>query len=120
MEALTQTFTVLFIAIVVALLMALIIKAIVIVLGRQGAQPTRAAATAPADLAAGGPSASVADGSPPPHHVAAIAAALSVVMDEPQIVHIATARQGSGWTAEGRSAHRASHDTGRGSRSTRR
>ncbi|WP_068431094.1 hypothetical protein [Piscicoccus intestinalis] len=106
MDVLIQTFTVAFIAMIVSLVVAVVIKVIDALLGRE-----RPAAATPAP-AAEVPAAAPGEGFLPAHHVAAIAAAVSAVFDEPQIVHIEPAHQGSGWTSEARAAHRGSHNAG--------
>lgn len=114
---LTYNFLVLGIAIVVSMLVAVVIKVIVGLLGRQLPLPhtvTAGVGTVAPGAATGGPADPSADpDEPPAHHVAAIAAAVASVMDSPQIVHIEPVR-GVGWTAEGRQAHRGSHQTGHG------
>ena len=106
MDVLIQTFTVAFIAMIVSLVVAVVIKVIDALIGRE-----RPAAATPAP-AAEESAAAPGEGFLPAHHVAAIAAAVSAVFDEPQIVHIEPAHQGSGWTSEARAAHRGSHNAG--------
>lgn len=93
------------IAIVIAMAAAALIRGIVALLGRQG---HRGATTA---TAVGIPAVATASDPAPvgPEQVAAIAAALHMVIGDHRIVHIEEARKGSGWVAEGRQAHHASH-----------
>ena len=111
MDVLIQTFTVAFIAVIVSLVVAVVIKVIDALLGRERHAATPAPATE-APAGASGASAAPGEGFLPAHHVAAIAAAVAAVFDEPQIVHIEPAHQGSGWTSEARAAHRGSHNAG--------
>lgn len=89
---------------VVSLLVAVVIKGIVVILRRlEQDGPVRAPvhalpAKAPVTL----------DGIPA-EHVAAIGAAVAAMIGDHHIVHIEETHQGSGWRAEGRQAHHASH-----------
>ncbi len=88
---------------VVSLVVALVIKGIVVILGRlERDGSVRAPAPAPAK-------APVAADAIPAEHVAAIADAVSAVIGDHHIVHIEDTHHGSGWRAEGRQAHHASH-----------
>lgn len=93
-------------AAVVAAAIAVLIKVVVVLLGvleRRGAPAAATPVTAAAPVPA-----PVEEGVPGPH-LAAIAAAVHAVLGAHRIVRIEEARAGSGWTAEGRAAHHASH-----------
>ncbi len=87
-------------AVVISLLVAVVIRGIVVLVSRGGpSEPTtepQAQSTRPDTIQ--------------PSEVAAIAAALSAVLGEHRIVHVARAGRDRTWTYEGRSAHHASHN----------
>jgi Na+-transporting methylmalonyl-CoA/oxaloacetate decarboxylase gamma subunit len=88
-------------AIVVSLLIAVVIKVIVVLLGRVERQP----ASAPAPTAV--PPAPAFDIAA--DHLVVIAAAAYAMIGSHRIVHIDETRRRTGWLAEGRQAHHASH-----------
>jgi len=99
-EVIVRTLWIYGLAIVVSLAVAVIIKVIVVALGmleRKPAAPAQPAAVPPAPFAVD------AD------HVAVIAAAIHAMSGAHRIVHIEAAPHHSGWAAEGRLAHHASH-----------
>lgn len=99
-EVIIKTLFVYGLAIIVSLAVAVIIKVIVVALDmleRKPAAPAQPAAVPP------GPFAVDAD------HVAVIAAAVHAMSSAHRIVHIEAAPHHSGWAAEGRLAHHASH-----------
>jgi hypothetical protein len=108
MSTLQQTLAVAGLAIVVSMIVAVVIQGIVVVLGRSGMRRARAVLTARPAVAM--------DSRPPPAHVVAIAAAVSVVLSAGRIVHIEPRRQDSAWADAGRQAHRSSHNLGRRTR----
>jgi Na+-transporting methylmalonyl-CoA/oxaloacetate decarboxylase gamma subunit len=90
-------------AIVVSLLIAVVIKLIVVLLGRVERKP----ASAPAGVAVPlvpAPAFDVAA-----DHLVVIAAAAYAMIGSHRIVHIDETRRRTGWLAEGRQAHHASH-----------
>lgn len=118
MDVLTQTLTVAGLLVGVSMVVAVVIQGIVVLLGRSADRVAARAALAapPAPDPAALP---VDDGRPPAAHVAAIAAAVSVVFDDAQVVHIEPSRHDTSWTSAGRQAHHSSHHLGpRGSRRT--
>ena len=99
-EVIIKTLWIYGLAIVVSLAVAVVIKVIVVALGkleRTPAAPPRPAAVPPVPLAVD------AD------HIAVIAAAVHAMTGAHRIVHIEAAPHQSGWAAEGRQAHHASH-----------
>ncbi|WP_425309193.1 hypothetical protein AADG42_10620 [Ammonicoccus fulvus] len=108
-----QTLIVFGLLVGVSMVVAVVIQGIVVAMGRSAdrRERTRKSATAPQTDP-------VTAGGPPPEHVAAIAAAVSVVFDDGHIVHIEPVRQDTSWTASGRQAHHSSHHPG--PRTTRR
>ena len=90
-------------AIVVSLLIAVVIKVIVVLLGRVERQP----ASAPAQAAAPPVPAPAFDVAA--DHLVVIAAAAYAMIGSHRIVHIDETRRRTGWLAEGRQAHHASH-----------
>ncbi|MCB1491348.1 MAG: hypothetical protein KDJ77_06050 [Rhodobiaceae bacterium] len=96
-----QSLTIYGIAIVVSMAAAVLIHTIVIVLGRM---ERPAVAAAPAAK----PKAPVEEPITP-EIVAAISAAVQVMLGDHRIVHIEDPHRASGWVAEGRQAHHASH-----------
>lgn len=91
-------------AIVVSLLIAVVIKVIVVLLGRVERQP----ASAPAAAAVPAPPAQLAF-DVAADHLVVIAAAAYAMIGSHRIVHIDETRRRTGWLAEGRQAHHASH-----------
>lgn len=99
-EVIIKTLWIYGLTIVVSLAVAVVIKVIVVALGkleRTPAAPPRPAAVPPVPLAVD------AD------HIAVIAAAVHAMTGAHRIVHIEAAPHHSGWAAEGRQAHHASH-----------
>jgi hypothetical protein len=90
-------------AIVVSLLIAVVIKLIVVLLGRS--EQRTANSPLPAAVS---PAAAPASGIPP-EHLVVIAAAASTMFGEQRSVHIEDTRRRTGWAADGRQAHHASH-----------
>lgn len=103
MDALTVLVTVAVLVVTVSMVIAVVIRGITVALGRSA----RRAAVSPST-----PAAMVDDGRPPAAHVAAIAAAVSVVFDDVQIVRIQPSRHDVGWHASGLAAHHGSHRLG--------
>lgn len=103
MSALQQTLVVAGLAVVISMLVAVVIQAIVVVLGRSGARRPLPAPTPPP---------AAPDTLPPAGHVAAIAAAVSVVLEGGRVVHIEPRLQEASWAAAGRQAHLSSHNLG--------
>jgi hypothetical protein len=87
-------------AIVVSLAVAVVIKVIVVALNMLERKPA-----APAQPAAAPPAAFAVDAD----HLAVIAAAVHAMSGAHRIVHIEAAPRHSGWAAEGRLVHHASH-----------
>lgn len=114
-DTVSQTVTVLALLIGVSFVVAVVIQAIVVAMGRTADRMERTRARTTPKAAAPAPIAN--DGRPPPEHVAAIAAAVSVVFEDGHVVHIEPVRHDSSWTASGRHAHHSSHHLGpRGTR----
>lgn len=103
--------------IAISMLVALVIRGMTSFLGRSaehGRSRLTTSAPPPAVKSAPNPESTGpgADGRPPDEHVAVIAAAVSVVFDDAQIVHIEPSRQDVGWSSSGRQAHHSSHHLG--------
>lgn len=99
-EVIIKTLWIYGLAIVVSLAVAVVIKVIVVALGKlEGtpAAPPQPAAVPPGPLAVDA------------NHIAVIAAAVHAMTGAHRIVHIEAAPHHSGWAAEGRQAHHASH-----------
>ena len=99
-EVIIKTLFVYGLAIIVSLAVAVVIKVIVValnILERKPAVPAQPIPVPPAPFAA------EAD------HIAVIAAAVHAMTGAHRIVHIEAAPHHSGWAAEGRLAHHASH-----------
>jgi hypothetical protein len=93
---------------VVSMLIAAVIKLIVVLLNVLERKPAAALAPAAPAPAPSWPAAAKAQ-EIAADHLAAIGAAVYAVVGAHRIVHIDAAREGSGWSAEGRLAHHASH-----------
>jgi membrane-associated protease RseP (regulator of RpoE activity) len=89
-------------AIFVSLLIAVVIKIIVVLLGRVERKPASAPAAVVPPVPA--PAFDVAA-----DHLVVIAAAAYAMIGSHRIVHIDETRRRTGWLAEGRQAHHASH-----------
>ena len=85
-------------AIVISFMVAVLIKGIVVAL------PVMRRRSAPQARSPAMPAAVV-----PPHHVAAIAAAVAAVMGPSHIIHIEDRGRTATWAAEGRMMHQTSH-----------
>ena len=99
-EVIIKTLFVYGLAIIVSLAVAVVIKVIVVALNlleRKAAEPAQPAAVPPAPFAV------EAD------HLAVIAAAVHAMCGAQRIVHIEAVPRHSGWAAEGRLVHHASH-----------
>ena len=99
-EVIIKTLWIYGLAIVVSLAVAVVIKVIVVALGkleRTPAAPPQPAAVPPGPLAVDA------------NHIAVIAAAVHAMTGAHRIVHIEATPHHSGWAAEGRQAHHASH-----------
>ncbi len=91
------------IVVVISMLVALVIHGIVWVLSRRAA---REAANAPPAAAA---AATPAFDGIPEHHLAVIAASVTMMLGAHRIVRIQTPGRSYSWIAEGRSVHHTSH-----------
>lgn len=107
MNTFQETLTVAGLAVLVSMLVAVVIHGIVNVLGRSRVPKAPAVPTLLPP-----PDTGVAN-RPPPAHIAAIAAAVSTVLDGGRVVHIEPRPQDAAWAAAGRQAHRSSHNLGR-------
>ena len=99
-EVIIKTLWIYGLAIIVSLAVAVVIKVIVVALNmleRKPAEPAQPVAVPP------GPFAVEAD------HIAVIAAAVHAMIGAHRVVHIEAAPHHSGWAAEGRQVHHASH-----------
>ena len=99
-EVIIKTLWIYGLAVIVSLAVAVVIKVIVVALNmleRKPVAPTQPVAVPPAPFAV------EAD------HIAVIAAAVHAMTGAHRIVHIEAAPHQSGWAAEGRLAHHASH-----------
>ena len=99
-EVIIKTLWIYGLAIIVSLAVAVVIKVIVVALNmleRKPAAPAQPIAVPPAPFAV------EAD------HIAVIAAAVHAMTGAHRVVHIEAAPHHSGWAAEGRQVHHASH-----------
>ena len=99
-EVIIRTLWIYGLAIIVSLGVAVVIKVIVVtlnILERKPAAPSQPVAIPPAPFAV------EAD------HIAVIAAAVHAMIGAHRVVHIEAAPHHSGWAAEGRQVHHASH-----------
>jgi hypothetical protein len=94
---------------VVSMLIAAVIKLIVVLLNVLERKPAAVPAPAPVPMPAPSWVAAAKAQDIAAEHLAAIGAAVYAIVGAHRIVHIDAAREGGGWSAEGRLAHHASH-----------
>lgn len=104
LDAIGDMFVIYGIVIVVSLLVAATIRGIVWVLSQQAAREEAKAPKAAPPVAAAPQVSGI-----PEHHLAVIAATVTMMMGAHRIVRIQTPGRGYSWIAEGRSVHHTSH-----------